>query len=210
VKTKVKLSIFLFIGLVSLVYVFPFIFVEAAKLESGVTIKEAAPSETEKICDDGKDNDNDRKIDAGDQDCAAPATQCGLQILSGVPINYGQLNPAQESGDRRVLIKNLGVRPAEVWVQGGNWISDAAGNTIIPTIPGQEVTRVAIAPFVQAPYIPWGNKEALKTSDFPLGEISPQQILEVRFQVKVPVSGFSGSLHQEVTINLICLPNLSE
>ena len=32
------------------------------------------------------------------------------------------------------MIKNLGVRPAKVWVKGGNWISDAAGNTIIPTI----------------------------------------------------------------------------
>ena len=63
------------------------------------------------------------------------------------------------------MIKNLGVRPAEVWVQGGNWISDAAGNTIIPTIPGQEVTRVASSPFIFA-YIPWDNKEALKTSDF--------------------------------------------
>lgn len=202
-QNQVLLVIFLFFGLAFLVYLFPFIFVEAAKLESGVTINQAPSPQTEKICDDGKDNDNDGKIDAGDQDCAAPATQCGLQILSGVPINYGQLNPAQESNDKRVLIKNLGVRPAEVWVQGGNWISDAAGNPIIPTIPGQEVTRVAIAPYINA-YIPWGNKEVLKTSDFPLGEISPQQVLEVYFQVKVPVSGFSGSLHQEVTINLIC------
>ena len=202
-KKQVEIIIFLFFGLAFLAYLFSFTFVEGAKLQSGVTINQAPSPQTEKICDDGKDNDNDGKIDAGDQDCAAPATQCGLQILGGVPINYGQLNPAQDSNDRRVMIKNLGVRPAEVWVQGRNWISDAAGNTIIPTIPGQEVTRVAIAPFINA-YIPWDNKEALKTSDFQLGEISPQQILEVRFQVKVPVSGFSGSLHQEVTVDLIC------
>ena len=47
-KTKVKLSIFLFFGLVSLIYVFPFVFVEAAKLESGVTIKAPSTTETEK------------------------------------------------------------------------------------------------------------------------------------------------------------------
>ena len=55
-KTKVKLLIFLFFGLVSLIYVFPFVFVEAAKLESGVTINVASqqqePKIGEKICDE--------------------------------------------------------------------------------------------------------------------------------------------------------------
>jgi hypothetical protein len=36
----------------------------------------------------------------------SPAGTCGLQIVSGVPINYGQLNPAQDSAEQKVTIKN--------------------------------------------------------------------------------------------------------
>ena len=57
-----------------MIYVFPFVFVEAAKLESGVTINAPSTTETEKICDDTKDNDKDGKIDAADEDCAAAPT----------------------------------------------------------------------------------------------------------------------------------------
>ena len=71
---------------------------EGAKLQSGVTINAPSTTETEKICDDTIDNDNDGKIDAADEDCggSGPPGTCGLQI-SGVPINYGQVNPGQQS-----------------------------------------------------------------------------------------------------------------
>ena len=116
-KTKVKLSIFLFFGLVSLIYVFPFVFVEAAKLESGVTIKEAAPPTNEtapptnEICNNGIDDNGNGAID--EVTCLPPpagpaAGTCGLQIVSGVPINYGQLNPGQGSAEQKVTIKNVG------------------------------------------------------------------------------------------------------
>ena len=142
-KTKVKLSIFLFFGLVSLIYVFPFVFVEAAKLESGVTIKEAAPPTNEtapptnEICNNGIDDNGNGAID--EVTClpppAGPAGTCGLQIVSGVPINYGQLNPGQDSAEQKVTIKNVGTATAKIMIKGGNWISDAAGN---PTISGPE------------------------------------------------------------------------
>ena len=67
-KNKVKLELFFF-ALTYLVYVIQFTFIEA-KLESGVTINPLPTTEAEKICDDGKDNDNDGKFDANDQDCA--------------------------------------------------------------------------------------------------------------------------------------------
>ena len=113
-KNQVEIIIFLFFGFAFLVYLFPFIFVEGAKLESGVTIKAPSTTETEKICDDTIDNDNDGKIDANDEDCAAApagptAGTCGLQIESGVPINYGQLNPGQDSAEQKVAIKNVGI-----------------------------------------------------------------------------------------------------
>ena len=110
-KNKVQFIIFLFFGFAFLVYLFPVIFVEGAKLQSGVTITAPPTTETEKICDDTIDNDNDGKIDAADEDCAAapagptPET-CGLQIVSGIPINYGQLTMGQESVEKEIWIKN--------------------------------------------------------------------------------------------------------
>ena len=205
-KNQVLLVIFLFFGFAFLVYLFPVIFVEAAKLESGVTITAPATTETEKICNDQMDNDNDGKIDAADQDCAAaPAGTgriCGLQIVSGVPINYGQLNPGHESNEQIVRIKNEGPSyvVARIMIKGGNWISDAAGNA---TIYGPEITHVSVGP--DGTY--W-SKKALSSNEIQIpGEgfgINFGQTLPLYFQVMVPVSGVSGSLHQEVTIDLLC------
>lgn len=61
-KKQVEIVIFLFFGFAFLVYLFPVIFVEGAKLESGVTITAPTTTETEKICDDMIDNDNDGGI----------------------------------------------------------------------------------------------------------------------------------------------------
>ena len=88
-KNQVELIIVLIFGFSFLMYLFPFIFVEAAKLESGVTINSPSTTETEKICNDTIDNDNDGKIDTRDEDCAGalagPTAECGAQIVSGVP-----------------------------------------------------------------------------------------------------------------------------
>ena len=198
-KTKVKLSIFLFFGLVSLIYVFPFIFVEAAKLESGVTIKEAAPP-TNEICNNGIDDNGNGAID--EVTCLPPpagptASTCGvLQIVSGVPINYGQITPGQLSTAKQVVIKNVAfVSPAKIMIKGGNWIGDAAPN---PTISGPEVTRVFITPSIKNPLSIAGTELAQ------LGQIESGQSKSVYFQFMTPVSAPSGSYHQEVTIDLIC------
>ena len=201
-KNKVQFIIFLFFGFAFLVYLFPFIFVEAAKVESGVTINAPATTETEKICNDTIDNDNDGKIDTADEDCAAApagptAGTCGLlQIVSGVPINYGQLTPGQLSTAKQVVIKNVALAsPAKIMIKGGNWIGDAAPN---PTISGPEVTRVWINPVIKNPL-------SLAGSEFgQYGLIESGQSLPVYFQFMTPVSGVSGSFHQEVTIDLIC------
>ena len=50
--------------------------------------------------------------DVTGEECTSPtgpaAGTCGLQIVSGVPINYGQLNPGQVSAEKQVVIKNEG------------------------------------------------------------------------------------------------------
>jgi hypothetical protein len=209
-KNKFQLLIFLLLGLTSLVYVFPFAFVDAAKLQSGVTINAPATTETEKICNDTIDNDNDGKIDANDGDCAAApagptAGTCGLQIVDGVPINYGQLTPAQDSTEQKVTIKNEGTSqtPAKIMIKGGDWISDAEADPdpalINPAISGPEITHVAIAPNLD-----WSNKKALSLGGWELGQISAGQTIPIYFQFKVPINAPSGSFHQDVTIDLLC------
>ena len=207
-KTKVKLSIFLFFGLLSLIYVFPFIFVEAAKLESGVTIKEAAPPTNEtapltnEICNNGIDDNGNGATD--EVTCLPPpAGTCGLQIVSGVPINYGQLTAGQTSADKQVIVKNEGTSPvgfAKIMVKGGNWISDSAPN---PTISGPEITRVALAP------IDFNYKESLSLAGSELSNLPSGSSIPIYFQFRAWVNGLSGSFpsgsfHQEVTIDLLC------
>ena len=194
-KNQVEIIILLFFGFAFLVYLFPVIFVEGAKLQSGVTINAPATTETEKICDDKIDNDNDGKIDAADTDCAAApagptARTCGLQVY-GVPINYGQLKPGQVSLEEKVYIKNEGnvYSPpgAKIMIKGGNWVSDAAGN---PTIYGPEITRV--------------NNKPLSSNGWELCEIYGGQFWGLLFVLRIPVNATSGSFHQEVSIDLLC------
>jgi len=112
-KNKAELIITPFFALSFLIYVFPFAFVDAAKFQSGVTIKEAAPPTNEtarptnEICNNGIDDDGNG---ATDEDYAAApagptAGTCGLQIVSGVPINYGQLSIGQDSAEQKVAGK---------------------------------------------------------------------------------------------------------
>jgi hypothetical protein len=227
-NNQVKIIITLFFGL-TVVYVLPLAIVDAVELESGVTINETskietevicddtldnddgkmnpedqdcaiALSETEKICDDGKDNDDDGKIDADDQNCvAAPEGQaevtCAiLKILSVVPINYGQLTPGEESTIQTVNIRNEGYGTAKIIVKGGDWISDSADNPL----SGPEVTHVGIGPISPNAMV------ALKSNEFQIGMIPPGNTVPVSFLLKVPASGFTGSLHQEITLDLIC------
>ena len=194
-KTKVKLLIFLFFGLVSLIYVFPFVFVEAAKLESGVTINAPSTTETEKICDDTIDNDNDGKIDYADEECVA---KCGQQIVSGFPINYGQLNPGQDSAEQKITIKNEVGLPTGVtiMIKGGNWISDETGTTI----SGPEYTHYEIS----SGYGYDGMHKHLSSNGSMLGWISSGGSLTAFFQFRPMPNSPSGSLHQEVTLDTIC------
>jgi hypothetical protein len=190
-------------------YLSTFIFVDAAKLESGVTINAPSTTETEKICDDTIDNDNDGDIDADDADCVLattppPAGTCGLSIVSGVPINYGQLNLGQDSAEQIVSVKNEGTSqtPAKIMIKAGDWISDATGNPIIfPTM----ITHVAIAPNLD-----YDDKKALSSNGWELGQISGGQSIPIYFQMKpggafdASLNSFTGSLHQDVTIDLLC------
>ena len=141
------------------------------------------------------DNDHDGSTDLEDEDCFAQGATCGLQIVSGVPINYGLLSLGQLSTEQKVTIKNEGTSLAKVMLKGGDWISDAAGN---PIISGPEITRAAIAS------VDYNNKKSLSSNGWELAAMPGGYFLSVFFQFKVPTSGVVGSLHQEVTIDLTC------
>jgi len=195
VKNQVLLVIFLFFGLALLVYLFPYVFVEAAKLESGVTIKAPSTTMIQKVCNTFDPVLGQMTL----EDCS-----CGLQIVSGVPMNYGQVNPGQVSGQRVVILKNEGTSDtvAKIMIKGGDWKSDAAGN---PTIFPSMITHVATTANLD-----YNNKKPLSNQGSQLGGMSGGQSIPVYFQMKpggatdASLNSFTGSLHQDVIIDIIC------
>jgi hypothetical protein len=204
VKKQVELIIVMIFGFSFLVYLFPFVFVEAAKLESGVTIN--APTTTPPPAGTCPDTNGDGVPDLTGGVCTSPtgstAETCELQIESGVPINYGQLNPGQGSAEQKVTIKNLGIGIAKIMIKGGNWISDAAGN---PTISGPEITHVSMEGTGSIVPQLYDLKKPLTSNGSQIGLAYGGRSQPIYFQLWIPssFSGF-GSLHQEVSIDLIC------
>ena len=197
-KKVVKINITLLAGLFFILSL-PFSYVNAEKIQSGVTI--TTPGATTPPAGTCPDTNGDGIPDMTGGVCTSPtgpaAGTCGLQIVSGVPINYGQLAPGQPSAEKQVMIKNTGnsQTPAKFTIKGGNWVGDAAPN---PTISGPEVTRAAIAP------VDFNNKKSLTLAGWELGQMSGGQTIPVYFQFLAWANAPSGSFHQDVTIDLLC------
>ena len=198
-KNQVEFKILILTGFVFVFSLFPFAYVDGAKFQSGVTI--TAPTTTPPPAGTCPDTNGDGIPDMTGGVCTSPtgpaAGTCGLQIVSGVPINYGQLTAGQTSAEKQVTIKNEGTSgtAAKLMIKGGNWVSDAAPN---PTISGPEVTRVAIAP------VDFNNKKSLSLAGWELGQLAGGQSIPVYFQFLTWVNAPSGSFHQDVTIDLLC------
>lgn len=174
---------------------FPFVLVEAAKLESGATIlKKSFPAEA--AC---ADNNGDGVDDNSGEKCSAAAGSigptCGLRIVSGTPINYGQLYPGQVSDMQKVIIKNLGTARADVLFKAGDWISDAPGN---PTISGPEITHVSVNE-----NSPWTADTPLTSEGWKMHYLDGETSMTLYFHFKVP-SGVGGSIHQDITLDILC------
>jgi hypothetical protein len=221
---QILFMILLFIVLSSLVFLFPIFIAHAAQFQSGVTINPLPPASTSpppppcnpQPCIPGTSPTNPitNPTTNGTTTPTAnpPVATCGLQILSGVPINYGQLNLGQVAGlgyvrsaEQQVTYTNIGNASAHVSVKGGNWIG---GTTANPQTFPPEWTHVA-----DKPNVDWQNKMALKSSEISLGQeqLTPGTTGQSYWQLQVPtnpaISGstdISGSLHQEVTLDLIC------
>lgn len=174
-NNQVKFIIILFFGLTFLVYLFPFAFVDAAKVQSGVTINAPSTNETAP---------------------AGPAAgTCGLQIMTGAPINYGQLNVGQVSNEQKVTIKNVGTATAKVMVKASDWTGGSPPNDRYVA----EITSVAVTPGME-----FGKKFALHSSEATaLGDLGPGQEGDSFWSVYADPH-LTGSPHQEVTLDLTC------
>jgi hypothetical protein len=169
------LMIVILIGVTFMLSFVPVNFVAAAKIQSGVTINLVPKS----------------------------IATCGLELLSGVPINYGQLTAQAGSNyvmsaDQKVTYSNTGNASAQVMVKGGNWTGGSAANP--HTFFGPGWTHVTSNPNVD-----WLGKRRLRDTEIPLGGLGPGQTGQSYWQVRIPTNtGINGSLHQEVTIDLSC------
>jgi hypothetical protein len=170
VKKQIQLVILLFSGLGFLVSLIP-LFADAAKFQSGVTINEAAPPQP-------------------------VIGTCGLEIISGVPINYGQLNIGQLSAEQKITYKNAGNATAQIMVKASDWIGGTSANPIKMGVA--EITRVA-----ETPGKDFGNKLPLRTYEIMLGELGPGQTGQSYWSLYAD-NGLSGSPHQDVTLDLTC------
>ncbi|HTH21426.1 MAG TPA: hypothetical protein VL854_04345 [Nitrososphaeraceae archaeon] len=199
-KNQVEFKILILTGFVFVFSLFPFAYVDGAKFQSGVTI--TAPTTTPPPAGTCPDTNGDGIPDMTGGVCTSPpgstAETCGLQIVSGVPINYGQLNPGQESAEQKITIKNEGTLPTGVtiMIKGGNWISDAVGN---PTISGPEYTHYWLTSGR-----PYDATTSLSSNGSELGWIHSGGTLTAFFQFRPMPNVPSGSFHQEVTLDSIC------
>lgn len=196
-KNKAELIITLFFGLVFIEYMFPFVLVEAAKLESGATIKKLP---LDVACVDNNGDGIDDKTGRACSSIATPPGACGLEIISGAPINYGALYPGEISTEQKIAYKSFGPTGTLFSVKGGDWISDAAGN---PIISGPEITHFDVGP--DRKYS--GEKHNLTKTGLDFSGTSPFSKDVLRyfyFQFKVPINGTIGSIHQDITIDLLC------
>jgi hypothetical protein len=172
------------------------------KFRSEVTIKGSSTQNNNCL-----DSDNNRIDDNSGVACdsqpnpeASTMGTCGLSIVSGVPVNYGELTPGQDSAERSVTFQNDGnsQTPAKVMIKGGDWISDELVGGQKQVISGPEVTHFSISPSNYDSKAPV-SKDVKELSQISGGE-SSRVFLQFRAWNNPPI----GSFHQDVTIDVLC------
>ncbi|OLE44333.1 MAG: hypothetical protein AUF73_01440 [Thaumarchaeota archaeon 13_1_20CM_2_39_11] len=124
------------------------------------------------------------------------AGSCGINVVSGAPINYGSLIAGSISTEQTVVLQNTGTVSGTLAVHGTDWLDGSStsqmtvGNTKFSTSAG----------------ITYASKTALTTSDQTVGTINPSPNLSTFWQVQVNLisSSFTGSLTQTTTFSNSC------
>ncbi|TLX93143.1 MAG: hypothetical protein E6K91_09015 [Thaumarchaeota archaeon] len=123
------------------------------------------------------------------------ANTCGINVVSGAPINYGSLTPGSISTEQTVVLQNTGTASGTLAVHGTDWLD---GSSIAQILVGN--TKFSTASNTYA------SKTALTTVDQTVGTINPTPNLSTFWQVQVNLisSSFSGSLTQTTTFSNSC------
>ena len=123
------------------------------------------------------------------------ANTCGINIVSGAPINYGSLTSGTISTEQTVLLQNTGTASGTLLVHGGDWLDVSSTSQMLVGSTKFSVTSGTYA-----------SKTALTTSDQTVGTINPTPNLSTFWQLQAnPLSSsFSGSLTQTVTFSNSC------
>ena len=123
------------------------------------------------------------------------AGSCGINVVSGAPINYGSLTSGSISTEQTVVLQNTGTTSGTLVVHGADWLDDSStsqilvGNTKFSTASGT-----------------YASKTALTTVDQTVGTINPSPNLSTFWQLQAnPISSsFTGSLTQTMTFSNSC------
>ena len=120
---------------------------------------------------------------------------CGINVVSGAPINYGSLTSGSISTEQTVVLQNTGTTSGTLVVHGADWLDGSSasqmtvGNTKFSTASGT-----------------YASKTALTAVDQTVGTINPTPNLSTFWQLQAnPISSsFTGSLTQTVTFSNSC------
>jgi sugar lactone lactonase YvrE len=123
------------------------------------------------------------------------AGTCGINIVSGAPINYGSLIAGSVSTEQTVVLQNTGTVPGTLAVHGTDWLD---GSSTSQMLVGSTKFSATTGTYL--------SKTALTTGDLPVGTILPTPNLSTFWQVQAtPISPtFGGTLTQTVTFSNSC------
>ncbi len=126
---------------------------------------------------------------------AAPT--CGIDFVSGDPINYGALSPGQESAVSILVLDNTGDTLASLLVRGGDWLDGAL-------VPHMDVGDTHYNP--DDPGLPYASTIPLTSSDVEITpDFDPAFVLPLYWQLLANIlDAFEGSLTQTMDFTVSC------
>src|SRR5207245_10957781 len=78
------------------------------------------------------------------------ANTCGINVVSGAPINYGSLTPGSISTEQTVVLQNTGTASGTLAVHGTDWLDGSSiaqilvGNTKFSTASNTYASKTAL------------------------------------------------------------------
>lgn len=123
---------------------------------------------------------------------------CGLDIVSGSPINYGSLNIGQTSQHKEVKAENTGNAVADVAARGTDW----------QPANGDDVMNVGATHYAGATFAYESMNVLTDTDEVIGGNFPPGTELTTYWQLRVDLiagqESFEGEAEQTVTFTGIC------